>query len=194
MIQEKDQCALPAAGSLFDLRGVHEEMAFAESLRLYVSQAIEVNRHFLGGLARVTPANRPPLGFLREFVVEKTGEYRDQLDLKLSGLTPLINSVRVLALEQGLTVTSTLGRLAELGQRGILQERFAADLCEAFSFTTLLRVARYLEARASGREPDAYVDPASLTRTQRKMLKDSFSVISELQTFLEQRFRSQNAA
>ncbi len=194
MIREAGQCALPAAGSLFDLRGVHEEMAFAESLRLYVSQAIEDNRHFLARLARVGPHNRPPLGFLREFVVEKSGEYRDQLDLKVSGLTPLINAVRVLALEQGLTVTSTLGRLAELAKRGILQERFAADLADAYSFIVLLRVARYLEARGAGHEPNAHLDPASLNPAQRKMLKDSFTVTSELQAFLEQRYRTQNAA
>ncbi len=190
MISGCDLCVLPTAGALFDLHGVHEEMAFAESLRLYVSQAVEANRLFLARLARVTPYSRPPLGFLREFVVDKSGKYQDRLDLKASALLPIVDGARVLALEQGLSVTSTLSRLAEVARRGILKDRFASDLREAYSFIVLLRVSRHLEARAAGREPHGYVTPASLNKVQRKMLKDSFNVISQFQDFLEQRFRA----
>jgi CBS domain-containing protein len=190
LIGQSEMCVLPAAGALFDLHGVHEEMGFAESLRLYISQAVEGNHAFLSRLARITPLSRPPLGFLREYVVDKSGRYQARLDLKTSGLDPIVNGARVLALEQGLTVTSTLARLAEVAGRGILKDRFASDLREAYSFIMLLRVARHLEARAAGREPDSQVTAASLSKVQRKMLKDSFGVISQLQDFLENRYRA----
>ncbi|MFH1034492.1 MAG: putative nucleotidyltransferase substrate binding domain-containing protein [Pseudomonadota bacterium] len=194
LIQETDRCALPEAGPLFDLRGVHEEMAFAETLRLHVSEAMDGNRQFLARMARVGFHDRPPLGFLRDYVVDKRGQYQDQLDLRSSGLQPLVRGARVLALEQGLTVTNTLTRLAELASRGVLNERFASDLRAAFSFITLLRISRHLEARAAGREPDGFVNPASLNAVQRKMLKESFAVISQLQEFMEQRYRAQMVA
>lgn len=65
MIQETDRCALPEAGPLFDLRAVREDMSFAETLRLHVSEAIDGNRHFLflARMARVGQHDRPPLGF-----------------------------------------------------------------------------------------------------------------------------------
>ncbi len=194
MIQETDRCALPEAGPLFDLRGVHEDMSFAETLRLHVSEAIDGNRHFLRRMARVGQHDRPPLGFLREYVVDKRGQYQNQLDLRSSGLSPLVHGARVLALEQGLTVTNTLTRLAELAVRGVLKDRFAGDLRAAFGFITLLRISRHLEARAAGREPDSHLDPASLNAVQRKMLKESFAVISQLQEFMEQRYRAQMVA
>jgi len=194
LIQEIDQCALPAAGALFDLRGIHEEMALAESLRLYVSQTIEGNCHFLSRLAQVGTQNRPPLNFLYGLIVEKSGKYHERFHPKINGLTPLITGVRILALEEGLTVTSTLGRLAELNQRGILQKRSSSDLAEAYSYIILLQIKHYLEARATGHKPKTYLKPIDLNQSQRKVLKDSFTVISELQAFLEQRYQSQNNA
>ena len=44
--------------------------------------------------------------------------------------------------------------------------------------------------QAAGHEPDSQLDPASLNAAQRKMLKESFAVINQLQEFMEQRSRS----
>jgi CBS domain-containing protein len=173
---------------------VHGRVDFALQLQRQVQRAVEANRPFLGRLARVLPYERPPLGFLREFVVDKSGEYQNRLDLKMRGLSPLVHAVRVLALEQGLTATGTLERLEGLARRGVLAERFVGDLREAFSFITLLRIARHLEARAAGLESDSFVAPASLSQVQRKMLKDSFGVINELQKLLAQRHQDQMVA
>ena len=161
-----------------------------ERLRQMIHQAQENNRQFLTRLGRLAPGERPPLGFLREFVVDKRGQYQNRLDLKLSGLLPVVRATRVLAIEQGIRATSTLERLAELAGRGILTDRLAGELREAFGFITLLRIARHLESRAAGHEPDSHLDPASLSAAQRKMLKESFAVISQLQEFMEQRSRS----
>jgi CBS domain-containing protein len=194
MIQEIDRCALPEAGPLFDLRGVHEEMSFAETLRLHVSEAIDGNRQFLARMARGGVKGRQPLDLLRDYEVGQAGRRQDRLDINGGGLQPLVRGARVLALEQGLTVTNTLTRLAELARREVLKDRFANDLRAAFSFMTLLRISRHLEARAVGRQSDNLVDPASLNAMQRKMLKESLAVIGQLQEFVEQRYRAQMVA
>jgi CBS domain-containing protein len=38
--------------------------------------------------------------------------------------------------------------------------------------------------------PDNFVDPASLSNFQRKMLKEAFKVVSELQDLLAQRYQT----
>ncbi|MFH1057457.1 MAG: putative nucleotidyltransferase substrate binding domain-containing protein [Pseudomonadota bacterium] len=194
LICERDQCVMPQAGPLFDLRGMHGRTDFAAQLRQQVRREVETNRPFVARLARLLPYEQPPLGFLREFVVDKSGEYQNRLDLKMRGLSPLVHAVRVLALEQGLLATGTLERLEGLARRAVVSERFAGDLREAFSFITLLRIARHLEARAAGLEPDSFVVPASLSPVQRKMLKDSFAVINELQELLASRYQDQMVA
>jgi CBS domain-containing protein len=134
--------------------------------------------------------NRPPLGFLRQLVVEKSGEHKNKLNLKLSGLTPLVEAVRVMALDLGVEATNTLVRLEEIGYRGLLDAESAADLREAFSFITLLRISHHLEARARGQVPDNFVNPGDLNKFQRKMLKESFAVITKLQDLMEHRYQT----
>jgi CBS domain-containing protein len=68
-------------------------------------------KHFARVLAKNALDNRPPLGFLRQFVVEKSGEHNNGLNLKLRGLTPVVDVARVLALELGVASTNTLERL-----------------------------------------------------------------------------------
>ena len=51
-----------------------------------------------------------------------------------------------------------------------------------------MRTARHLEARSLAGPPKDSIDPSELNKTQRKMLKDSFSVISELQDLLAKRY------
>jgi signal-transduction protein with cAMP-binding, CBS, and nucleotidyltransferase domain len=51
--------------------------------------------------------------------------------------------------------------------------------------------ARYFgSSLAKGEEPDNYLNPVNLNSLQRKMLKESFSVISRLQETIEFRFKT----
>ena len=181
---------LRLASIFFDYRGLYAEADFVEGLEQVLARALEGNRLFLRALAKNSLYNRPPLGFLRQFVVLTDGEHKNQLNLKLSGLTPVVDAMRVMALDQGVRQTNTLRRLEEVRRRGLLGDEFAADLREAFCFIVILRITHHLEARARREPPDNYVDPARLNGLQRKMLKESFAVIKRLQEMLEQRYQT----
>ena len=197
---------LRLATIFFDFRPIYAEAEFAEALDHHLREALEGNKLFLRLLAKNGLYNRPPLGFLRQFVVLKGGEHKNKLNLKLSGLTPMVDAVRVMALDQQVApsevrarlqedlpfarVTNTLDRLEEIARRGLIKPGEAADLREAFSFITLMRIGRHLEARARGEVPDNFVDPGQLNGLQRKMLKESFGVIARLQDLLEHRYQT----
>lgn len=189
-LAEPKPLTLRLASIFFDLRALYAEADYLETLVERIHQGLEDNRLFLRALAKNALANRPPLGFLRQFVVEKSGEHKNKLNLKLSGLTPIVDGARVLALERGVAETNTLARLAAAERAGILSSALGADLREAFGFITLLRITQHLEARARGDAPDNFVDPAGLNNLQRKMLKESFGVISQLQDLLEHRYQT----
>jgi len=189
-VQDPKPVTLRLGSIFFDFREIYAEADYLDTLRLRLKQAMEDNRLFLRYMAANALYNRPPLGFLRQFVVEKGGEHANKLNLKLSGLTPIVDGARVMALELGIDTTNTLERLAAIETQGLLKKELAADLVEAFSFITLLRISRHLEARAEGRTPDNFVDPESLNNFQRKMLRESFKVVNELQSLLEQRYQT----
>jgi CBS domain-containing protein len=205
-IVDPEPRSLRMASIFFDYREIYAEADHLEKLHTYLRAAMEDNRLFLRYLARNSLYNKPPLGFLRQFVVHKDGEHKNKLNLKLSGLTPIVDAARVMALDQGVEatgfrarlheesphglVTNTLDRLEEVARRGLIKQDMAADLREAFSFITILRITHHLEARARGEVPDNFVNPASLNSLQRKMLKESFGVITKLQELLEHRYQT----
>ncbi|HWR90585.1 MAG TPA: DUF294 nucleotidyltransferase-like domain-containing protein, partial [Dissulfurispiraceae bacterium] len=60
----------------FDFRPVYGEYALAEELRDHITPAMEGQKIFLGNVANVIVKNLPPLGFLKSFVVEKSGDHK----------------------------------------------------------------------------------------------------------------------
>jgi CBS domain-containing protein len=180
--------ALAMATKYFDLRAVYAETDFVESLWHKIFEAVESEEGFLGRLALAGEQRRPPVGFLREFAVESDGSYADRLNLEEVALEPVVRAARIMALDQKLPQTNTLERLGGVTRLGLIKNRMAEDLYEAFSFITLLRIARRLDSAHNGGDEGAFLDPASLNKVQRKMLKESFQVVNKLQEFINQRY------
>ncbi len=188
-IKDPDPQKLRLATIFFDFRPLKADAPLTESLSEVIAEAIKANRLFLRHLAATALFNRPPLGFFRKLVVEKSGENKNKLNLKLSGLTPIVDGARVIALDRGLTSTNTLDRLAGSVGDGWLTERQADDLADSYGFINLLRTRRHLDQLRQGLSPDNYLDPADLNRLQRQTLKEAFSLISGFQEMLEQRYQ-----
>jgi CBS domain-containing protein len=187
-INEPAPSELERAAAFFDLRPVHDHYGLAARLRGSMREAVERNRIFLRLLARAGFDDQLPLGFLRQFVVEQNGEYAARLDLDGKVTHPLVSGARVLALDGRVEATGTFDRLEAVASRGLITRELAGGLHEAFSFLALVKIARYLEARAHDAEPAATVEPGELNRAQRRMLKETFAVVAELQKLMHKRY------
>jgi CBS domain-containing protein len=179
------------ASIFFDFRPIYAGTEFPHILRALLLKAIRKHRLFIRFMAKIALSNRPPLSLLKRFVVEKSGEHKNKFDLKMRGLTPVVDAARVLSLDLGIKTQNTLDRLAEINQRGVIDNDFYADLRETYDFIVYLQISRHLDALAKGEEPNNFIDPGSLNSLQRKMLKESFAVINRLQKTIEFRFQTQ---
>src|SRR5215471_10067718 len=112
-------------------------------------------------LARFALQFRPPTGFLRDFVVEHSGERRGQLDIKHGGLTPIID----------------LARWA-----GTLDGPDARTLMEAFGFIFSLRLDHQVEQLRRGEPPDDFIDPKTLNPLPRSYLREAFRAVASVQS------------
>jgi CBS domain-containing protein len=173
----------------FDFRPIYGEARLAEELREYLNSQLEDQRVFLGYLANKIVKNRPPIGFLKSFVVEKSGEHKDELNLKLKGIAPIVDIARLFALERGVAETSTLERIESLKGRHTFIDEYAEELEHAFDFLMLLRINRQFEQMKEGREPDNFINPNSLSNLEKKTMKDSFQLISRLQDLIIERYK-----
>jgi len=189
-IKDPSPHPLLMASIFFDFRPIYAGTNFPYLLEDQLLKAIRKSGLFLRFLAKNALVNRPPLGLLKRFVVEKSGEHKNQFDLKQRGLTPVVDAARVLSLSLGIKTQNTLDRLAEISRIGILDSSVHADLREAYEFLIYLQISRHLDALAQGQAPDNFLDPASLNGLQRKMLKESFAVVRRLQETIEFRFQT----
>jgi CBS domain-containing protein len=142
---------------------------------------------FLERLAQTALETRPPLGFLREFVVERTGEHVGTLDLKEVGTGPIVSFARRAALAAGSTATSTVDRLRAAAAREGIAGDTAAELEEAFVAICRMRLEHQAAQVERGQTPDNHVDPRELAPLARRQLKEAFRAVARAQRTLDAR-------
>jgi CBS domain-containing protein len=135
-------------------------------------------------LARYALSFRPPTGFLRDFVVEHSGERRGQLDIKGGGLIPIVDLARWAAMTAGVASASTMERLRVAEAAGTLPGPDVRALMEAFGFISALRLDHQVEQLRSGGVPDDFIDPKTLNPLARSYLRDAFRAVASVQSGL----------
>jgi CBS domain-containing protein len=189
-IANPDAEAVLRALILFDFRPLRPEDGLAGELRSHLAAAIRRTPAFLGFLANQIVKNRPPLGFLNRIVVEKEGEHRDRLNLKLKAIAPIVDLVRLFALEKGIPETGTLDRLRALRRLNTIVGSYGEELEQAFEFLMSLRIHHQHAQVAAGREPDNFVDPARLSALEKKTAREAFGLVAKLQGLVIERYRA----
>ncbi len=163
---------------LIDMRAIRGERSRVDTLRQFLLDRAQQSKGFMEALAAATLQVKPPLGFFRDFVVEKSGEHRNEFNVYTKGIKPLADCARIFALEKGITRRSTLGRLHELKSRHGF--RVAEDMSQAFVYMTGLLINSQLRQAEEGEKPDNFINPDMLTNFDRKTLKESFQFTTRL--------------
>lgn len=148
------------------------------------------SNEFLGSLLRFTLAKKPPIGFVRGFVVEHSGEHRGDLDLKKGGLTPICALARWLAIAQGDVRGSTIDRLKRAASAGLLKDEEAEILVNAFRDIYQLVFEAEIAAIGSGGEGSSWISPAHLDSLTRRHLRESFRAVAAIQTRFQNEWES----
>jgi CBS domain-containing protein len=132
-------------------------------------------------VARFALQHRPPTGFLRDLVVEHSGEHAGRLDLKAGGALPITDLARWAGLAAGMTSGSTRERLRAAADGGTLPAEDARTLEEAFDLVFGLRLDHQVEQLRRGEEPDDFIDPKALNPLAREYLKEAFRAVASVQ-------------
>ena len=135
-------------------------------------------------LLRLALASKPPTGFMRDIVVEHSGEHAGHFDIKHGGLLPIVNIARYAGLAAGATMTSTVERLRAAAADGKLDPSDAATLEEAFELFAELRLDHQIAQLEAGEPPDDLIDPKTLNTLTRRYLRDAFRAVASVQKSL----------
>ncbi|WP_421621635.1 DUF294 nucleotidyltransferase-like domain-containing protein [Alkalilimnicola ehrlichii] len=172
----------------FDLESCYGEEVFVEQLQDLAANLAPRHSRFLAALARNALNRTPPLGFWRDFVMEKDGKQNNIINLKGRGTAPMVDLVRVHALACGSTAQNTFDRLDDISKTTLLPKGVGEKLRYAFEFMSMVRIRHQVADIQNDRPPDNYIEPENLSDTERHNLKDAFQVLSNAQRFLRFRY------
>lgn len=185
-ILSPNQQALLNATIFFDYRPVFGHKKLAGELTEHIYQEIADKSIFLNFLAKNALLNPPPLGFFRNFLVEKSGEQKDKFDIKLRAMMPLADMARLLVLSHRVVgINNTFKRFEKLSE---LEPNYTDLLLEAGKAYEILMRMRAIEGLKSGNS-GRYIHPEDLGKLQRQLLKNTFAPIDELQKIMRIRFQ-----
>lgn len=179
---------LGEASIFFDLRAIDGPAGPVDELRRWVLQRAAGDSGFLRKMAAFALRERPPLGLVRASGSADEGAGPPTVDLKVQGLTPFVDGVRVLALAHGIEEVSTAERLRALVRGGHVAPEEAEVWTRAFGYIQLLRVRHQRAELANGRPPGNRVGLEALNELDRRILKEAFRQARKLQARLAREF------
>ncbi|WP_114783394.1 DUF294 nucleotidyltransferase-like domain-containing protein [Botryobacter ruber] len=180
-----DQSLLNAS-IFFDYRPVYGDFGLSSQLTDNIYESISKERIFLPFLAKNALRNPTPLSFFRNFILERGGEHKDQFDIKLRAMTPLVDAARVLTLQNKVVgENNTIKRFLKLAELEPQNESIYKEAAVAYEIMMRIRALNGLRNHDSGR----YIKPEQLSKLERQTLRNTFVTITDIQELLEVRFQ-----
>ncbi|MFM2043895.1 MAG: hypothetical protein RLY86_2471 [Pseudomonadota bacterium] len=180
-IHQPEPEALMYASVFFDMRPVVGATALFDTLQEAVLRQAKGSRLFLGHLVGNALTHQPPLGIFRNLVLISGGEHDRTLDLKMTGIAPIVDLARVYALDGGLAPVNSHDRIEQAAAGGVVSPDGARDLLDALEFLALVRLRHQVRLMRAGRKADNFLTPDELSPFERGHLKDAFSVVKSMQ-------------
>jgi CBS domain-containing protein len=188
-VDQPKPMALMLTCVFFDLRAIHGKGELLESLRSEVLQRTRGNSLFLAHMVGNALKHRPPLGLFGNLSLIRGGDNARTIDLKHTGIVPIVDLARVYALAGGMAAVNTHDRLEVAAQAGEISVQGAHDLRDALEFLGKLRIAHQARQTRQGLAPDNFLALEEVSNFERSQLKDAFGVVQTLQGVLGQRYQ-----
>jgi CBS domain-containing protein len=175
---------------LLDMRPTAGDFRLYETLAAGIAEQLKTASFFKSILACISVGRKPPLGFFRSFVLDRSGEHKEELSIKDTGTGPIVEAARLFAVDAGISHTNTVDRLTALRAAQYMDPKVLTELQEAFEFLTLLRLENQLQQAREGKPLSNYVSPRKLTHLQKGLLREAFQTVARTQGVIDDRFRT----
>ena len=181
-IATPDPEAQMLASVMFDLRPIGGAPKLFGELQAETLEAASKNSIFVAHMVSNSLKHTPPLGLLRGFATIRSGEHRNTIDMKHSGVVPVTDLARVYALQGRTTAVNTRARLVAAAEGGIISASGGRDLIAAYDLIAETRLSHQAAQIRAGRKPDNFLEPSELPDFERSHLRDAFVVVRTMQS------------
>lgn len=184
LVNSLEEKHLQKLSIFLDASCVCGECGLVDELRTYIFKRFAARDDVLAHMAKAVLNFDTPLSLFSGFVLQKS--HNNKLDLKKGGIFAIVHGVRVLALKHGIMQTNTIERIKELNNHGVIDKNFAKELIESFDTLSTIRLKAMLESKDLSEVN--YINPNSLEKIQRDLLKDSFKIVNKFKKFMSFHF------
>jgi CBS domain-containing protein len=169
----------------YDAQAVGGDARLLDHAKHALVETLKGEKVWLGHFARAIEQFAVPVGFFRSFITAE-GKKGDALDVKKGGIFPIVHGIRAIALELGLTETSTCRRIELVSAWGVFGAEFAHELTQAFLFLSELKLDAKLKAqRGVG---DGLVRPSEMSAIERDLLRDALYAVKQFRDIVRRHF------
>lgn len=165
---------------LADSHAVAGNRALLSPLQTHLHQLLADQELLLATFTRPALKFSVPLTLFGKLKAGKEG-----LDIKRSGIFPIIHGVRALALEHAIESNNTFARIDQLTRRRVLEPETASNLSEALKLFIKLRLRQQLGQRQEPqRGLQQHLELGGLSRAERDLLRHSLHVVKKFKEWL----------
>ncbi|TAH00763.1 MAG: CBS domain-containing protein [Sphingobacteriales bacterium] len=174
--------------TFFDCRLVYGEPAIMDELREFLDLELQKPLHkFYVYIAKNALQYEPPLTFFNNIRTKTIGT-QEVFDIK-KAMTPVVDLVRVYALQNRIFVENTGERLKALKTLNIFTEKQYNDLHQCYYFLMSMRLKNQAKQIIQDKNvPDNLINTNNLTKIELATLKEIFKTIVDFQAGIRMNF------
>jgi len=168
-----DETSFMELAIFFDADAVCGNADLLYDLRRYIFEGINTSDDiYMAYFAKLSLLFETPVGIWSSLL------HKDRhVDIKKAGIFPIVQGVRSLALRYGIEKLSTVERIKECADKGIMDEGLARELVEAFDALSYLRLGAQLRLIDNKKEADNTIHSNDLSKIQRDLLRDGLEIV-----------------
>jgi len=170
-----------------DLRAIYGDTSLADQIMDVFHQYLADKPEMLEYLLRNTLHHKVSIGLFGQLIKERYGEDAGGVDIKYGAYIPIVNGVRLLALEAGSRCTSTEERIRSLVLSQALEEELGDDFMEALAVALKLRSMTPFQIEDGHYTTRGKLSAEQLTKERASELKLCLRIGNDLQKYVKKR-------
>lgn len=171
-----------------DVRTVYGEPGLGETILGEIIRYIDTHSVMLEHMLHNTLHHKVSIGVFGQLIKERYGEDAGGVDIKYGAYIPIVNGVRLLALESGIRVSSTEQRIQDLMAKGHVEEEIGQDWLEALTVALKLRSMTPYQVEDSHYTTRGKLTADQLTKERITELKHCLRTGIDLQKYVKSKF------
>ncbi|GAB7056558.1 MULTISPECIES: DUF294 nucleotidyltransferase-like domain-containing protein [unclassified Paenibacillus] len=171
-----------------DVRTIYGDPGLDGAISGEIIGFIKSNPAMLEHMLHNTLHHKVSIGLFGQLIKERYGEDAGGVDVKYGAYIPMVNGIRLLALEAGIRVSSTERRIQELMANGHVDQEIGRDWLEALTIALKLRSMTPYQIEGSHYTTRGKLTPEQLTKERITELKRCLRIGIDLQKYVKSKF------